>query len=122
MLASPPLRALRDRFAHPYQTWYECAVKATTIYQQGAMLAPIRLTNAAAQLVLRTQVRRKETHPLPTSTPPPPLRGLRGIVFDVTIRCITDIHTTPAPTRVERSVRTSVSNLEETSMYHNITG
>src|SRR5260370_19789863 len=41
------------------------------------MLAPIRLTNAAAQLVLRTQVRRKETHPLPTSTPPPPLRGLR---------------------------------------------
>jgi hypothetical protein len=30
------------------------------------MLAPIRLTNAAAQLVLRTQVRRKETHPLPT--------------------------------------------------------
>src|SRR5260370_29140724 len=32
------------------------------------------------------------------------------------------IHTTPAPTRVERSVRTSVSNLEETSMYHNITG
>src|SRR6266851_4744367 len=77
MLASPPLRGLRDRFAHPYQTWYECAVKATTIYQQGAMLAPIRLTNAAAQLVLRTQVRRKETHPLPTSTPLPPLRGLR---------------------------------------------
>src|SRR6266849_1455628 len=32
------------------------------------------------------------------------------------------IHTTPAPTRVERAVRTSVSNLEETSMYHNITG
>src|SRR5713226_6104190 len=144
MLASPPLRGLRDRFAHPYQTWYECAVKATTIYQQGAMLAPIRLTNAGscpsrqrdcvataarsaetkgtAQLPLRGQVRRKETHPLPTSTPPPPLRGLRGIVFDVTIRCITDIHTTPAPTRVERSVRTSVSNLEETSMYHNITG
>jgi hypothetical protein len=27
------------------------------------MLAPIRLANAAAQLVLRTQVRRKETHP-----------------------------------------------------------
>src|SRR6266851_6988198 len=75
MLASPPLRGLRDRFAHPYQTWYECAVKATTIYQQGAMLAPIRLTNAAAQLVLRTQVRRKETHPLPASSPPPPLRG-----------------------------------------------
>jgi hypothetical protein len=27
------------------------------------MLAPIRLTNAAAQLPLRGQVRRKETHP-----------------------------------------------------------
>src|SRR6266436_8311224 len=40
------------------------------------MLAPIRLTNAAAQLVLRTQVRRKETHPHHPSAPPPPLRGL----------------------------------------------
>ena len=29
------------------------------------MLAPIRLTNAAAQLPLRGQVRRKEKHPLP---------------------------------------------------------
>ncbi len=38
------------------------------------MLAPIRLTNAAAQLVLRTQVRRKETHPHHPSTPLPPLR------------------------------------------------
>src|SRR5713226_9754635 len=93
MQASPPLRGLRDRFAHPYQTWYECAVKATTIYQQGAMLAPIRLTNAGscpsrqrdcvataarsaetkgtAQLVLRTQVRRKETHPHHPSAPLP---------------------------------------------------
>ncbi|SRR3989442_9653551 len=53
---------------------YACAVKATS--QHGAMLAPIRLTNAAAQLVLRTQVRRKEKHPLPASAPPPPLRGL----------------------------------------------
>src|SRR5713101_6217292 len=93
MLASPPLRGLRDRFAHPYQTWYECAVKATTFYRQGAMLAPIRLTNAGscpsrqrdcvataarsaetkgtAQLVLRTQVRRKETHPPLHPTPAP---------------------------------------------------
>jgi len=39
------------------------------------MLAPIRLTNAAAQLVLRTQVRRKETHPHHPSAPLPPLRG-----------------------------------------------
>ena len=38
------------------------------------MLAPIRLTNAAAQLVLRTQVRRKETHPHHPSAPLPPLR------------------------------------------------
>src|SRR5258708_37506950 len=54
---------------------YEYTVKATTIYRQGAMLAPIRLTNAAAQLVLRTQVRRKETHPHHPSAPLPPLRG-----------------------------------------------
>src|SRR5260370_8100374 len=52
---------------------YEYTVKATTIYRQGAMLAPIRLTNAAAQLVLRTQVRRKETHPHHPSAPLPPL-------------------------------------------------
>src|SRR5260370_4182698 len=61
------------------------------------MLAPIRLTNAGscpsrqrdcvataarsaetkgtAQLVLRTQVRRKETHPHHPSAPLPPLRG-----------------------------------------------
>ena len=39
------------------------------------MLALIRLTNAAAQLVLRTQVRRKEKHPHHPSTPLPPLRG-----------------------------------------------
>ncbi len=39
------------------------------------MLAPIRLTNAAAQLPLRGQVRRKETHPHHPSAPPPPLRG-----------------------------------------------
>src|SRR5713226_6671137 len=95
MLASPPLRGLRDRFAHPYQTWYECAVKATTFYQRGAMLAPIRLTNAgscpsrqrdcvaepirlanaAAPLLLRSQARRKETHPHHPSAPLPPLRG-----------------------------------------------
>src|SRR5216683_2558716 len=63
------------------------------------MLAPIRLTNAGscpsrqrcfaataarsaetkgtAQLVLRTQVRRKETHPHHPSAPLPPLRGFR---------------------------------------------
>jgi len=35
------------------------------------MLAPIRLTNAAAQLVLRTQVRRKEKHPHHPSAPLP---------------------------------------------------
>ena len=39
------------------------------------MLAPIRLTNAAAQLPLRGQVRRKETHPHHPSAPLPPLRG-----------------------------------------------
>jgi hypothetical protein len=49
---------------------YACAVKATS--QHGAMLAPIRLTNATASLPLRGQVRRKEKHPLPTSAPPPP--------------------------------------------------
>jgi len=38
------------------------------------MLAPIRLTNAAAQLPLRGQVRRKETHPHHPSAPLPPLR------------------------------------------------
>src|SRR5260221_4977542 len=32
-------------------------------------------TKGTAQLVLRTQVRRKETHPRPSSSPPPPLRG-----------------------------------------------
>ncbi len=42
------------------------------MYWQGAMLAPIRLTNAAAQLVLRTQVRRKETHPRSTPHRPRP--------------------------------------------------
>ena len=34
--------------------------------QRWATLAPIRLTNAAAQLVLRTQVRRKEKRPHPS--------------------------------------------------------
>ncbi len=38
----------------------------------GAMLAPIRLTNAAAQLPLRGQVRRKEKHPLPSPHRPRP--------------------------------------------------
>ncbi len=36
------------------------------------MLAPIRLTNAAAQLPLRGQVRRKETHPHSTPHRPRP--------------------------------------------------
>ncbi len=39
---------------------------------QWATLAPIRLTNAAAQLVLRTQVRRKEKRPHPTPHNPRP--------------------------------------------------
>jgi len=43
---------------------------------EGAMLAPIRLTNAAAQLPLRGQVRRKETHPHHPSAPLPPLRSI----------------------------------------------
>jgi len=41
------------------------------------MLAPIRLTNAAAQLVLRTQVRRKEKHPLPAPHRSRPYAALR---------------------------------------------
>jgi len=44
------------------------------------MLAPIRLTNAAAQLVLRTQVRRKETHPHHPSAPPRPYAALHGTI------------------------------------------
>ncbi len=55
--------------------FYACAVKPTPIYRQGAMLAPIRLTNAAAQLPLRGQVRRKETHPHPTPHRPRPYAG-----------------------------------------------
>ena len=58
----------------------EYAVKATTFYQRGAMLAPIRLTNAAAQLVLRPQVRRKETHPHPSLLLPRPYAVLLGRV------------------------------------------
>ncbi len=53
------------------------------------MLAPIRLTNAAAQLVLRTQVRRKEKHPHHPSAPLPPLRGSQ-------IRIRQDAHRKPS--------------------------
>src|SRR5260221_9033325 len=45
------------------------------------MLAPTRLTNAAAQLPLRGQVRRKETHPPPPSAPLPPLRCMLGCLL-----------------------------------------
>src|SRR6266446_1312418 len=42
--------------------------------QRGRPLALIRLANAAAQLVLRTQARRKEQGPPRHSSPPSPLR------------------------------------------------
>jgi len=50
--------------------------QSDNVLPAGAMLAPIRLTNAAAQLVLRTQVRRKETHPHPSLLLPRPYEVL----------------------------------------------
>ncbi len=47
------------------------------------MLAPIRLTNAAAQLVLRTQVRRKETHPHSTQPHSRPYAALRWRIVNL---------------------------------------
>src|SRR5260221_11708039 len=49
---------------------YACAGKAITFYRKGAMLAPIRLTNAAAQLPCGSGETQGDASP-------PPLRGLR---------------------------------------------
>ena len=54
---------------------YRCAVSQDERSNAGSCpsrLAPIRPANAAAQLVLRTQVRRKETHPRSTPHRPRP--------------------------------------------------
>jgi len=47
----------------------------SVVWLQGRPLAPIRLANAAAQLVLRTQARRKEEGSHRPTLPPPPLLG-----------------------------------------------
>jgi hypothetical protein len=77
------------------------------------MLAPIRLTNAAAQLVLRTQVRRKEKHPHPALLHPRPYAVRPEIVSsrqgDASIPTL--LHTSPAPTRVTTWVVTGVATV-----------
>src|SRR5258708_39116104 len=74
--------------------WITQEVKSFCI--KSLLLVKSNHTNVQSRLQPFTSKGRCK-HPLPTSTPPPPLRGLRGIVFDVTIRCIPDIHTTPLP-------------------------
>src|SRR5260221_14736236 len=65
---------------------YEYTVKATTIYPQGAMLAPIRLTNEA-----RAASASHSGETQGDASPPP-------------------IRTSPAPTRFYRTVRESVED------------
>ncbi len=60
------------------------------------MLAPTRLTNAAAQLPLRGQVRRKETHPPTHPHRSRPYAARRGAMQ----ASPPPVHTAPAPTRL----------------------
>ncbi|HLQ27813.1 MAG TPA: hypothetical protein VK140_01085 [Ktedonobacteraceae bacterium] len=58
---------------HVNYTPYTNCSQSYNRYRQGAMLAPIRLTNAAAQLPCGSGETQGDASPL-HSTPPPPLR------------------------------------------------